>query len=215
MISGWMMSKTEILDCCLIVLLTSMDPLILKIRLYTSSQMRWLDYMLAFMPDLSFDKMNVLIQQGASVITATSSQHVTPGTIFYFYILFNGLVQERRNSIANALSHQFDIRIQVIIHACPNFNGSVGMDPPQQTSLAPCWPNVDPVGSTLGQRGPNVPCYWGWEITFCSLYGCNNLCLYVNPRVLCNIGYLSETPLESRQTSFIHNNCPIILQFCT
>ena len=25
------------------------------------------------------------------------------------------------------------------------------------------WPNVDPVGSTLGQRGPNVPCYMGWS----------------------------------------------------
>ena len=28
-------------------------------------------------------------------------------------------------------------------------------------TLAPRWPNVDPVGSTLGQRGPNVPCYLG------------------------------------------------------
>ena len=148
------------------------------------------------MPDLSFDKMNVLIQQGAPVITASSSQHVTPRTIFYFYIFLNGLVQERRNSIANALGHRFDIRIQVITHTCPNFNGSFGMDPPQQTSLAPCWPNEDPVGSTLGQCGRNVPCYLGWEITFCSLYGCNNLCLHVSPRVLCNIGYLSETPLE-------------------
>ena len=31
--------------------------------------------------------------------------------------------------------------------------------PRQQTGLAPRWPNVDPVGSPLGQRGPNVPCY--------------------------------------------------------
>ena len=31
--------------------------------------------------------------------------------------------------------------------------------PRQQTSLAPRWPDVDPVGSTLDQRGPNVPCY--------------------------------------------------------
>ena len=30
-------------------------------------------------------------------------------------------------------------------------------DPRQQTS----WPNVDPVGSTLGQRGPGVSCYLG------------------------------------------------------
>ena len=33
--------------------------------------------------------------------------------------------------------------------------------PQQQTSLAPYWLNVDHVGSTLGQRGPNVPCYLG------------------------------------------------------
>ena len=31
--------------------------------------------------------------------------------------------------------------------------------PRQQTSLAPRGPNVDPVGSTLSQRGPNVHCY--------------------------------------------------------
>ena len=31
--------------------------------------------------------------------------------------------------------------------------------PRQQTLLAPSCPNVDPVSSTLGQRGPNVPCY--------------------------------------------------------
>ena len=35
--------------------------------------------------------------------------------------------------------------------------------PQQQISLAPRWPNVDPVGSTLGQHGPNVPCYLGSE----------------------------------------------------
>ena len=28
-------------------------------------------------------------------------------------------------------------------------------------SLAPRWPNVDPIGSTLGQPGPNVTCYLG------------------------------------------------------
>ena len=33
--------------------------------------------------------------------------------------------------------------------------------PRQQNLLAARWPNVDPVGSTLGQRGPNVPCYLG------------------------------------------------------
>ena len=33
--------------------------------------------------------------------------------------------------------------------------------PQQQTSLVPCWSNVDPVSSMLGQRGPNVPCYLG------------------------------------------------------
>ena len=33
--------------------------------------------------------------------------------------------------------------------------------PRQQTSLAQRWPNVDPVGSTLSQRGPSVPCYLG------------------------------------------------------
>ena len=33
--------------------------------------------------------------------------------------------------------------------------------PRQQTSLAQRWPNVDSIGSTLGQRGPNVPCYLG------------------------------------------------------
>ena len=31
----------------------------------------------------------------------------------------------------------------------------------QQTSLAPCWPNVDPIGPTLAQHGPNMPCYLG------------------------------------------------------
>ena len=31
--------------------------------------------------------------------------------------------------------------------------------PRQQISLVPRWPNVDPVGSTLDQRGPKVPCY--------------------------------------------------------
>ena len=35
--------------------------------------------------------------------------------------------------------------------------------PRQQTSLAPRWPNVDPVGYTLGQRGLNVLCYLVWE----------------------------------------------------
>ena len=34
--------------------------------------------------------------------------------------------------------------------------------PRQQITLAPRWPNVDPVGSTLDQRGLNVPCYLGF-----------------------------------------------------
>ena len=43
----------------------------------------------------------------------------------------------------------------------------------QQTLLTPRWPNVDPVGSTLGQLGPNMPCYLGchcitvFNITLC------------------------------------------------
>ena len=36
--------------------------------------------------------------------------------------------------------------------------------PQQLISLVPRWPNVDPVGSTLGQRGPNVPCYLGSDL---------------------------------------------------
>ena len=39
---------------------------------------------------------------------------------------------------------------------------SFQLGPQQQTSLAPRWANVDPVGSTLGQRGPNVSCYLEW-----------------------------------------------------
>ena len=37
--------------------------------------------------------------------------------------------------------------------------------PRQQTSLAPRWPNVDPVGSTLGQLRPNMAYYLGMYYT--------------------------------------------------
>ena len=44
---------------------------------------------------------------------------------------------------------------------CPPIQ-QINKGPQQQILLAPCWPNVDPVGSTLCQRRPNVPCYLGW-----------------------------------------------------